>query len=207
MGESPIPLPYANSVPNRAVRVVLPASVANDLGKMQRALANLAEQFGCPDCLSGVDCAFEVERSFVIDAKTLTARGRHTGGSELSTRSRSPSVRAYDKPYPARAMDKASPVRALDKDSPIRALDKASLSRDVSGSSARDIAKAARDVAAAAREIIRAAGSGAGRASGAIGKATRDSALDKATATAVDKATAAELPSPDAVKSIADVIK
>lgn len=206
MGESPIPLPYANSVPNRAVRVVLPASVANDLGKMQRALANLAEQFGCPDCLSGVDCAFEVERSFVIDAKTLTARGRHTGSSELSTRSRSSSVRAYDKPYPARAMDKASPVRALDKDSPIRALDKASLSRDGSGSSARDIAKAARDVAAAAREIIRAAGSGGGRA-GAVGKATRESALDKATAAAVDKATAAELPSPDAVKSIADVIK
>ena len=58
-------------VPERAVRVVIPAEVAFDLGRMKTVLANLAERLGCAQCLSGVHCAFMIERDFLVDPKSL----------------------------------------------------------------------------------------------------------------------------------------
>lgn len=63
-------------LPDRSVRVVVPARVAFNLKDFQKSLESIAERLGCPACLSGADCRFEFERDFVIDAKTLGIRGR-----------------------------------------------------------------------------------------------------------------------------------
>lgn len=60
-------------LPERGVRIALPAEVAFDLGKLQKALGSLAERLGCRPCLSGVDCTFHLHRDFVIDPEKLTA--------------------------------------------------------------------------------------------------------------------------------------
>jgi hypothetical protein len=53
--------------PGGAVRVSMPAKVANDLDLFKRGVAAFAERLGCPECFSGFDCTFESERDFVID--------------------------------------------------------------------------------------------------------------------------------------------
>ena len=53
--------------PERAVRITVPATVANDLGRLQKALGSIAERLGHPKCMSGVDCTFLHERDFVIN--------------------------------------------------------------------------------------------------------------------------------------------
>jgi hypothetical protein len=63
------------------VRVVIPASVAFDLGKFTKALGNLAERLGCRPCLSGADCTFIFERDFVVDPASLRVESfRGTAG-------------------------------------------------------------------------------------------------------------------------------
>ena len=49
------------------VRVSIPASVAYDLGAFQKSITLIAEQLGCPKCVSGVDCRFQLERAWVIN--------------------------------------------------------------------------------------------------------------------------------------------
>jgi hypothetical protein len=64
--QDPVPVRAASRV-----RVVIPASVAYDLGKFQKSLVNLAERLGCRPCLSGADCTFQIERDFVINPASL----------------------------------------------------------------------------------------------------------------------------------------
>lgn len=56
------------------VRIVVPADVAFDLGRLQKGLANLAERLGCRPCLSGADCTFLLEREFIVDPASLEVR-------------------------------------------------------------------------------------------------------------------------------------
>jgi len=58
-------------LPERPLRITLPAKVAFDLASLQKVLGNLAETIGCRACLSGVDCTFRLERDFIVNAKTL----------------------------------------------------------------------------------------------------------------------------------------
>ncbi len=53
------------------VRVAIPASVAYDLDKLTRALANIAKAGGHATCTSGRDLLFEQIREFVINPATL----------------------------------------------------------------------------------------------------------------------------------------
>ncbi len=53
------------------IHITVPASVAFDLGKFQKALGNIAERLGCKPCLSGADCTFLFERDWLIDPVTL----------------------------------------------------------------------------------------------------------------------------------------
>ena len=52
--------------PGGAVRVSMPAKVANDLDTFKKGVAAFAERLGCPECFSGFDCTFESERDFVM---------------------------------------------------------------------------------------------------------------------------------------------
>lgn len=54
-----------------AVRVTLPISVAYNLEKFQKALANIATQVGHTGCTSGVDLTFLNVRDFVVDPASL----------------------------------------------------------------------------------------------------------------------------------------
>lgn len=49
------------------VRVTIPASVSNDLGKMQKTLANVVARLGCPQCHSGHRILFQEEVEFLVD--------------------------------------------------------------------------------------------------------------------------------------------
>lgn len=60
----PQPLPF-----NPTVRIAIPAKVAYDLGSLQKTFGNLAERLGCPQCLSGANCLFELERDFIVNDK------------------------------------------------------------------------------------------------------------------------------------------
>ncbi len=51
-----------------AVRISMPAAVANDLDAFKKGITIFAERLGCPACFSGYDCRFESERDFVFDA-------------------------------------------------------------------------------------------------------------------------------------------
>ena len=54
--------------PGGAVRISMPAAVANDLDTFKKGIAAFAERLGCPECFSGFDCRFESERDFVLDS-------------------------------------------------------------------------------------------------------------------------------------------
>lgn len=53
----------------RAVRVTIPASVAGSIDSLNDSLTALAERLGCPECFSGFDCAFQIERELVISQR------------------------------------------------------------------------------------------------------------------------------------------
>ncbi len=59
---NPIPMPF-----QPVVRVSIPARAAYDLGSFQKSLASLAERLGCPQCLSGANCLFELQQDFIIN--------------------------------------------------------------------------------------------------------------------------------------------
>jgi hypothetical protein len=56
------------------IRVTLPVSVACDLDKFQRALANVAAMVGSAGCASGIGIALQQTREFVIDPASLQVR-------------------------------------------------------------------------------------------------------------------------------------
>lgn len=49
------------------VKVIVPAKVAFNLDSMQKVTANVLDQLGCPECHSGFDIRFDIERRFVFD--------------------------------------------------------------------------------------------------------------------------------------------
>ncbi|HLY97481.1 MAG TPA: hypothetical protein VKT33_00290 [Candidatus Angelobacter sp.] len=52
-----------------AVRISLPAHVANDSNKLKQSIHSLVERVGCLTCFSGADCRFQAERDFVVDSE------------------------------------------------------------------------------------------------------------------------------------------
>jgi hypothetical protein len=58
-------------VSSSPIRVSLPASVAYDLDKLTKVLANIARAGGHPFCTSGRDLTFEQISEFVINPATL----------------------------------------------------------------------------------------------------------------------------------------
>jgi hypothetical protein len=70
--------------PGGAVRISMPAKVANDLDTFKKGVAAFAERLGCPECFSGFDCTFESERDFVIDADLQVAATEVRAGQAVS---------------------------------------------------------------------------------------------------------------------------
>ena len=68
-----------------AIRLTLPAKVANDLGALQRGLKSLAERLGHPQCATGCDILhMGLEREFSLtDAVALNPQPLPPGGPEF----------------------------------------------------------------------------------------------------------------------------
>lgn len=49
------------------VRVSLPARVAYNPESLKRTIRGLLQELGCPNCFSGADCLFNLERNLVVD--------------------------------------------------------------------------------------------------------------------------------------------
>ena len=50
-----------------AIRVTVPANVANDLNLFTSMLKQLADRIGCKPCISGNACFFDNEKDFVVN--------------------------------------------------------------------------------------------------------------------------------------------
>ena len=48
-------------------RIVMPAEVAFNIDLVQKTVLSLAERLGCPQCFSGSNCVFQLERDFIVD--------------------------------------------------------------------------------------------------------------------------------------------
>lgn len=70
--------------PGGAVRISMPAAVANDLDTFKKGVTAFAEQLGCPECFSGFDCTFESERDFIVDTKLNVKRTAVRAGQAVS---------------------------------------------------------------------------------------------------------------------------
>jgi hypothetical protein len=65
-----------------AVRISLPAHIANDSIKLKQSIHSIVERVGCPTCFSGADCRFQAERDFVVDSEgELAIRNLHPNPS------------------------------------------------------------------------------------------------------------------------------
>lgn len=64
-----VPLPEIGTwpTPERAVRVTIPAEVAYDLKRMTLVTEAVLGRLGCPECHSGWDLRFDIERRFLVD--------------------------------------------------------------------------------------------------------------------------------------------
>jgi hypothetical protein len=60
------------------ITIRLPAKVAFSLDALQKVLPGLAERLGCPQCFSGRDCRFRLERQFLVDDQLAI----HVGASD-----------------------------------------------------------------------------------------------------------------------------
>ena len=56
-------------VPERTIRVTVPAKVAYNLRSLQKVQAVVLERLGCPKCHSGFDIRFDQVRSFAADER------------------------------------------------------------------------------------------------------------------------------------------
>lgn len=77
METSSAPLVGTEALHTNVVRVSIPAKIAYDLGQMQKITASVLDQLGCPNCHSGYDIRFDLERRFIIDEK-LNVHGQST---------------------------------------------------------------------------------------------------------------------------------
>lgn len=62
-----VPLPEKTA--GKTIRVTVPASVAYNLGKMQKATELVLKRLGCDGCHSGFDIRFDVATRFQVDEK------------------------------------------------------------------------------------------------------------------------------------------
>ena len=70
----PLALPQ-DPIPFKAVRVIAPAAVFDDIGALNGAIEKVLGRLGCPACCSGFDILFQRELDgFVLDAQ-LGLRG------------------------------------------------------------------------------------------------------------------------------------
>ena len=56
-----------DGLPAKLVQVSVPAKLAYDLPSMQKVTARVLDQLGCPNCHSGFDIRFDIERRFIFD--------------------------------------------------------------------------------------------------------------------------------------------
>ena len=54
-------------LPERTVRVSLPAKVAYDLRSIQKIQASVLDRLGCQACCSGWDIIYDVTRNFAVN--------------------------------------------------------------------------------------------------------------------------------------------
>jgi hypothetical protein len=66
-------------LPERTIRVTVPAKVAFDLDAIQKVQGSILDRLGCPACCSGYDIRFDIARSFLVD-KNLKIRELAEGG-------------------------------------------------------------------------------------------------------------------------------
>ncbi len=52
---------------SHAIRVTVPANVANDFNLFTGMLKQLGDRLGCKGCISGAACFFQNERDFVVN--------------------------------------------------------------------------------------------------------------------------------------------
>ena len=52
---------------SNAIRITVPANVANDLTLFTNMLKELGGRIGCKPCISGAACFFDNERDFVVN--------------------------------------------------------------------------------------------------------------------------------------------
>lgn len=70
-------------LPERTVRVTVPARIAFDLGSMNKVTASILGRLGCPGCHSGWDIRFDIARNFAVDEK-LNVRETAGGGGIIN---------------------------------------------------------------------------------------------------------------------------
>jgi hypothetical protein len=64
------PIPFRGDV----VRIAIPARAAFELDSLTKVVRNVAELLGCPECFSGANCYFELQRQFLVDPADLSVR-------------------------------------------------------------------------------------------------------------------------------------
>lgn len=57
------------------IRVKVPASVAFDLGRMNKVTESVLGRLGCPACHSGFDIRFDIEREFIFNERLEMVQG------------------------------------------------------------------------------------------------------------------------------------
>jgi hypothetical protein len=66
-------------LPERPIRISIPATVAFDIDRFHKAVVNIGERLGCKGCVSGADCLFTFQRNYVINPQTLAAEAVQGG--------------------------------------------------------------------------------------------------------------------------------
>lgn len=61
------------------MRILMPAEVAFDIGRLHTTIDNLARRLGCEACLSGRSCVFTLERDLVVNPENLEVKGLFEG--------------------------------------------------------------------------------------------------------------------------------
>lgn len=88
------------------VRITLPASVAYSPDRLKSSIAKLAEQIGHPECFSGADCLFQMEREFLFgDGEMKPRAAAAVGGDAPISVAMAPRVK-YDLGSVEKAIDR-----------------------------------------------------------------------------------------------------
>ena len=62
-------LKMASNLADRSIHIKIPVSVAFDLQRMNKATALVLDRLGCPECHSGFDLRFDLERQFIFNER------------------------------------------------------------------------------------------------------------------------------------------